>query len=132
MSTRERSRRGGRRRQRASRDESEPARRARELLLDEYPEVREEYERMRPRFDAVSQLIAMRNEAGLTQAELAERMGRRQSVVSAIESGRREPRLSTLSAAARAMGHELRIDFVPIEGGDEADADAAGGSGGAR
>lgn len=124
MSTRERSKRGGRRRERGAREESAAAQRARELLFDEYPEVREEYERMRPRFDAVSQLIAMRNEAGLTQAELAERMGRRQSVVSAIESGRREPRLSTLSAAARAMGHELRIDFVPIEPHDEDQSNA--------
>jgi ribosome-binding protein aMBF1 (putative translation factor) len=126
MSTRERSRRRDRQRGQAPRDESEAARRARELLLDEYPEVRKEYERMRPRFDAVSQLIAMRKEAGLTQTELAERMGRRQSVVSAIESGRREPRLSTLSAAARAMGHELRIDFVPIEGGGQTDAGTTG------
>ena len=122
-------RRGRRRRnsRRGNGESAEAAAQARELLLDEFPQVREQYELMKPRFDAVSKLIAMRDEAGLTQAELAERMGRRQSIISAIESGRREPRLSTISAAARAMGHELRIDFVPIE----ADADADG-SGGAR
>lgn len=113
-------------RRRASEEESDAVERARALLLDEFPEVREQYELMKPRFDAVSQLIALRNQAGLTQAELAERMGRRQSIVSAIESGRREPRLSTLSSAARALEHELRIDFVPIERErDGEDADSA-------
>jgi ribosome-binding protein aMBF1 (putative translation factor) len=106
-------RRGGRRRE--AREESEAEQRARELLLDEYPEMREQYELMKPRFDAVSRLIALRNAAGFTQAELAERMGRRQSIISAIESGRREPRLSTLSSAARALGHELHIEYVPID-----------------
>ncbi len=123
----ERRGRRGRSKRRGDGESAEAAAQARELLLDEFPQVREQYELMKPRFDAVSKLITMRDEAGLTQAELAERMGRRQSIISAIESGRREPRLSTISAAARAMGHELRIDFVPIE----ADVDADG-SGGAR
>ena len=111
-------------RRRKASEKPDAVERARALLLDEFPEVRDQYELMKPRFDAVSQLIALRNKAGLTQAELAERMSRRQSIVSAFESGRREPRLSTLSSAARALEHELRIDFVPIEREVE-DADSA-------
>ncbi|MPZ99562.1 MAG: helix-turn-helix domain-containing protein [Dehalococcoidia bacterium] len=86
--------------------------RAHELLLHDHPEVREEYERLRPRYEAVAALIRARKLAGLTQTELAERMGRQQSIISEIESGRRSPRLDTLAAAARALGLELRVDFV--------------------
>lgn len=104
-------------------DEYEAEERARELLLAEHPDVREQYESMRPRFEVISALIRARKEAGLTQAELAKRMGRRQSLVSAIESGRRSPRFETLADAARALGYELRVDFVRSEdagrGGDK-------------
>ncbi len=101
-------------------DEYEAEERARELLLAEHPDIREQYESMRPRFEVISALIRARKEAGLTQAQLAERMGRRQSLVSAIESGRRSPRFETLADAARALGYELRVDFVRS-------ADAGGG-----
>ncbi|MDP6606454.1 MAG: helix-turn-helix domain-containing protein [Dehalococcoidia bacterium] len=93
-------------------DEYEAEQRARELLLAEHPDIREQYESLRPRFEVVSALIRARKEAGLTQAQLAERMGRRQSLISAIESGRRNPHFQTLADAARALGYELRVDFV--------------------
>ncbi len=96
-------------------EEQDALERARDLLLDEHPEVREQYERLKPRYRAITGLIRRRRAAGLTQAQLAERMGVKQSVISAVESGRRSPRLETLSAAARALGCELVIDFVPAE-----------------
>jgi ribosome-binding protein aMBF1 (putative translation factor) len=103
-------------------DEHDAEERARALLLAEHPEVREQYERMRPRFEAASALIRARREAGLTQAQLAERMGRRQSLISAIESGRRSPRLQTLADAARALDCDLRVEFAPREPGAEGTA----------
>ncbi len=102
----------------ATRDRRTPADHAHELLLSEHPEVREEYERLRPRYEAVAELIRLRKAAGVTQAELAERLGRPQSIVSDIESGRRSPRIDTLAAAARVLGYELRIDLVPREPGE--------------
>lgn len=51
-----------------------------------------------------------RRHAGLTQAQLAERLGTTQSAVSRLESGRDEPRLSTLRAALAACG--LVLDLV--------------------
>jgi predicted nucleotidyltransferase/DNA-binding XRE family transcriptional regulator len=45
----------------------------------------------------------------LTQQVLAQRAGVTQSVVSAYESGRREPALSTLARLIRATGHELAV-----------------------
>ena len=45
--------------------------------------------------------------AGLTLAALGERTGLRPSQLSLLENGRREPRLSTLAAVARALGVEV-------------------------
>lgn len=100
-------------------DEQDAAERARAILLAEHPEVREQYEQLRPHFEAASALIRARREAGLTQAELAARMGRRQSLISAIESGRRSPRLQTLADAARALDCDLRVEFTPREANAE-------------
>ena len=48
--------------------------------------------------------------ARLSQAELAARAGVTQSVISAYESGHRQPALGTLAALIEAAGHELVID----------------------
>jgi ribosome-binding protein aMBF1 (putative translation factor) len=114
-------------RERRPSDEHDAEERARTILLAEHPEVREQYELMRPRFEAASALIRARREAGLTQAQLAERMGRRQSLISAIESGRRSPRLETLADAARALDRDLRVEFAPREADAEGTATAGGG-----
>jgi uncharacterized protein len=52
-----------------------------------------------------------RTSAGLSQAELAARAGVTQSVISAYESGHRQPALPTLAALIEAAGYELMIDF---------------------
>lgn len=108
-------------------DERDAEDRARELLLTEHPDVREQYERLRSRYEAAAALIRARQERGLTQAQLAERMGRKQSMISAVESGRRSPRLQTLADAARALGCDLRIEFVKREPAEDG-ADAPSGS----
>src|ERR1700733_15591635 len=48
-----------------------------------------------------------RQRAGLTQAELAEKAGVTQSVISAYESGQRQPSLAGLAALVGATGFEL-------------------------
>jgi predicted nucleotidyltransferase/DNA-binding XRE family transcriptional regulator len=48
-----------------------------------------------------------RRGAGLSQVELAARAGVTQSVISAYESGRREPSLPTLAVLIEATGYEL-------------------------
>ncbi len=47
--------------------------------------------------------------AGLSQAELAERAGVTQSVISAYESGHRQPALPTLAALVEASGYDLVV-----------------------
>lgn len=52
----------------------------------------------------------VRQRAGLSQAELAQRSGISQSVISAYENGRREPGLAALVRIAGAAG--LRLDVI--------------------
>lgn len=54
----------------------------------------------------------VRTAAGLTQAALADRVGSKQSVISAIENGSQQPTLSTLRRIARAVDRQLTIDFA--------------------
>ena len=53
----------------------------------------------------------LRTEAGLTQAELAERMGTTQSAVARMEGGGTRPTLETLEKLAAAVGQELVVGF---------------------
>ena len=57
-------------------------------------------------------MIDARIENNLTQGELAERSGIRQSNISRIESGRCVPTLTTLNSIARGLGKKLKVSFV--------------------
>lgn len=57
-----------------------------------------------------------RQRAGLSQAELARRAGVSQPVISAYESGRREPGLSMLTKLVEASGQDLRLDVAAKPG----------------
>jgi ribosome-binding protein aMBF1 (putative translation factor) len=65
-------------------------------------EVRAEYEALGDEFDLAHELIAARVRAGLTQSEVAERMGTTQSVVARLESGAQMPSVNTLLKFAKA------------------------------
>jgi uncharacterized protein len=58
-------------------------------------------------------LRVARTSAGLSQADLGRRAHIAQSVVSAYESGRREPALSTLRRLVAATGHQLVMELEP-------------------
>jgi uncharacterized protein len=55
---------------------------------------------------------AVRRRRGLTQAELAQRAGTSQPVVSAYEHGRRDPTFGTLRRLVAAGGERLIVDAV--------------------
>jgi transcriptional regulator with XRE-family HTH domain len=54
-----------------------------------------------------------RQGAGLTQADLAERLATSQSVIARLESGRANPRVETFQRAVAATGHRLAVDLEP-------------------
>ena len=55
----------------------------------------------------------VRTDAGLTQAELAERMGTTQSAIARMEGGGVRPTLETLEKLARAIGSDLVVGLAP-------------------
>jgi ribosome-binding protein aMBF1 (putative translation factor) len=66
--------------------------------------VREAYERQAPEYAVARAIIAARVRAGLSQAELAERMNTSQPFVARLESGRTLPSMRTLLRIADATG----------------------------
>jgi len=83
----------------------------------ENPEVRAEYERIeREEMPMLDVILAARREAGLTQAQVAERMGTKAPAVARLEaslvSGRHSPSLVTLRKYAKALGKRVEIRFV--------------------
>jgi ribosome-binding protein aMBF1 (putative translation factor) len=71
------------------------------VRLLEDPQTRAEYDAQAPEFALARELIAARTRAGLSQTEVAERMGTSQSAVARLESGRS---LRTLERYASATG----------------------------
>lgn len=57
--------------------------------------------------ELIDALVSLRREHGLTQTQIAARMGTSQSAVARLESGHSDARLSTLARYAQAVGTEL-------------------------
>ena len=77
------------------------------------PKYRKEYEALEGEFALASAVIDARSRAGLTQTELARKMGTTQPVVARLESGRVRPSMRTLERLAAATGSRLLIRFEP-------------------
>ena len=80
------------------------------------PEVRAEYERLRPEFELAETIIAARTAQGLTQAELAARMKTSQAYIARLESGRVLPSMRTWKRLAAATGTRPRVTLEPLAG----------------
>lgn len=68
------------------------------------PAAQAAYEAQAPEFDMARELIAARSRAGLTQNEVAQRMGTKQSVIARLEGGRSIPSMRTVQRYAQAVG----------------------------
>ena len=79
-------------------------------------EVKAEYEALDPEFELLRQMLGARTKAGLSQADVAKRMGTQAPAItrleSALSSGRHSPSIETLKRYAEAVGCELQIKFV--------------------
>ena len=80
------------------------------------PAYRKEYDALEEEFALAAAVAKARRRAGLSQAELAQRMKTTQSTIARLESGRGLPSTRTLDRFAKATGHRLRIDFEPVRG----------------
>jgi len=82
------------------------------------PEQRKEYDDAGADAEmqiALAELVyQMRTTAGISQSELARRMGARQPYISDIERRGRTPTVATLNRIARATGNRLRLTVEPV------------------
>lgn len=81
------------------------------------PKVRAEYDRLnREEFALLDAMLAARRAAGLSQADVAERMGTKAPAVTRLEralaTGRHSPSIGTLRKYAAACGKKLVISFA--------------------
>ncbi|MDF9409852.1 MAG: helix-turn-helix protein [Pelotomaculum sp. PtaB.Bin013] len=68
-----------------------------------------EYEKLKPRYDMISQIIEARASQNITREELALRVGTQKSNISRLESGTYDPSLDFLSKVARSLGKRYRL-----------------------
>ena len=80
-----------------------------EMMEDE--EFRKEYETLQPQYEVVKQIISAREELHITQKDLAERTGIRQSNISRLERGNYNPSVEFLRKIAKGLGKDLHIEF---------------------
>lgn len=78
-----------------------------EALRD--PVFRKEHEAVRPKYDVIRAVLDARQRKGLTQAELARRVGTTQSAIARFESGAGNPTLDFLSKVSAAVGARLDV-----------------------
>ena len=86
---------------------------ARELFakLEKDPKFIKAYEELAPELDIARQTIRLRVELGMTQSELAEKIGTRQSNISRLENAVGHPSLSLLKRVGKALGAKLCVRF---------------------
>lgn len=69
------------------------------------------YSSLEPRYRLIEKIIEKRIMENLTQKELADKTGLKQSAISRLESGNYNPSLDFLNRIAKGMGYELRIEL---------------------
>lgn len=84
-----------------------------ERWLKEDPAYAAEHRALEPEFALARELIRARTSAGMTQEDVAQRMGTKQTVVARLESGRSKPSTRTLERYAEATGRRLKISLEP-------------------
>jgi transcriptional regulator with XRE-family HTH domain len=74
-------------------------------------EYRAEAIRLEPYESLARMIVARRIRYGLTQGQLADRVGTSVPAISRLESGQHLPSLTTLERVARAFGERLVVGF---------------------
>ena len=78
--------------------------------------VKAEYDALKPEFTLLHEMLLARKKVGLSQAEVAERMGTKPPAVTRLESslssGRHSPSIATLKKYAEAVNCHLEIKLV--------------------
>ena len=76
------------------------------------PEFKKNYDRKYGEFKIGVMLKMAREEAGLTQEELAKKLHTKKSAISRIENHAKDIKLSTLENFVQALGKNLRVEVA--------------------
>lgn len=80
------------------------------------PAFQQEYDALEAEFLLFDEMLNARKKAGLTQADVAERMGTKTSAIARLEAGggskKHSPSIATLRKYAKAVGCRLEIRLV--------------------
>ncbi len=71
--------------------------------------LKADYDRLQPEFELITAIIEARKKRGLTQTQLAKKMGTKQAVISRLEIGQANPTLEFLKKLADALNSKLEI-----------------------
>jgi transcriptional regulator with XRE-family HTH domain len=78
--------------------------------------VKVAYDSLEPEFSLLGELLKARQKAGMSQAEIAKKMGTKAPAITRLESslgsGKHSPSISTLKKYANALGYHLKIKLV--------------------
>ncbi|MCL6478219.1 MAG: helix-turn-helix transcriptional regulator [Peptococcaceae bacterium] len=80
-----------------------------ELLKN--PDFKQAYDDLEPEYQLIRSIIERRIQKGMTQADLALKVGTRQSAIARLESGAYNPSLRFLKKVAKALDAEIKISF---------------------
>jgi transcriptional regulator with XRE-family HTH domain len=80
----------------------------------EREDVKDEYGRLEEEFAFLDEFLKARSTAGMSQAEVAQKIGTTQSAVARLESdrGKHSPSLATLRKYANALGYRIDLRLV--------------------
>src|SRR5258708_33192424 len=78
------------------------------------PKVKKAYDDLAEEFAFLDEVLKARAESGLTQAEVAVRVGTTQSAIARLESAapKHSPSMATLQRYAKALGYRLEVRLV--------------------
>jgi len=83
------------------------------------PEFLAAYDELETEYTLLRELLLARQNAGLTQAEVAEKMGTKPPSVTRLETAlsdnRHSPTIATLKKYAQAVGCKLEVHLVPVK-----------------
>ena len=86
---------------------------AKKVLLEEDPLLKEELQKLEPKYQLIGKIIELRKEKKLTQADLAKRINDRQANIARLENGNSNPSLEKLLKIAKGLNADLKIDLIP-------------------
>ncbi len=81
-----------------------------EMMKDEA--FKREYDKLTPRYTMISELIAARIKKGVTQKQLAQKIGTTQSSIARLEGGNVNPSLDFLERIAEVLGYKLTVHLA--------------------